>query len=66
MIDVMSAVSSAATIKAKPTVYFTDSQRLSMSASTGLSVSDLFSGILGYFSTPTEILRGETSFTMDC
>ena len=65
MVDVMGAVSTTAAIKAKAAVDFADSQSLSMRTPPSLGITDLFSGILGNFSASAEILRGETSFTMD-
>jgi len=65
VIDVMSAVTTATTIKTESIVYFANPESLPVSSSTRLSVRDLLAGILGNLSPSSKILRGKASFTVD-
>jgi hypothetical protein len=65
VVDVVSAVSSTATIETKAPVYLANSQSLSMSSAASFRICDLLTCVLGYFSPLPKTLRGETSFTVN-
>ena len=64
VIYVMSAVTSAASIKTPATIDFADTQHLSMRATTCFAVGDLLAGVLGNLVSSFKGKGGEAAFSV--
>jgi hypothetical protein len=64
MVDVVSAVSTAASVKTPTTVDLADSEHLSMRSTTCLSVRDFFASILGDLASLFERYGCEAALTV--
>ena len=64
MVDVVSAISAAASVQAPAIIDFTDSQHRSMRSAPGLGVGDLLSCVFGDLASSFERYGGEAAFAM--
>ena len=64
MIDVVSAIATAASVEAPPAVDFADAQHLSVRSASGFGVGDLLAGVLGDLVPFFKGNGGEAAFTV--